>query len=147
MVLFGVDAAFSCTANPQQCGGTGGCGGATVSLAMQTMIASGAPQEFTYSYYYFFYFFFFGTEEATLGYASYFGANQTCQGGTQNAQPFAHVSGHVHLPRNEQQPVLQHLSAVGPLAGTVDASAWGSYETGVFSGCSVNATIDHGIQS
>jgi cathepsin L len=95
---------------------------------MQTMIAGGAPQEFTYPY------------------ASYFGVNQTCQLGQPTAQPFARVSQHIHLPSNQQEPVLRHLSEVGPLSGVVDAAAWGSYETGVFQGCSVNATIDHGIQ-
>ena len=92
------------------------------------MIAGGAPQEFTYPY------------------MSYFGVNQSCMLGQPPAQPFARLSQHVHLPSNQQLPVLQHLSEVGPLSGVVDAGAWGSYETGVFQGCSVNATIDHGIQ-
>ncbi len=119
---------LDCSQNPQHCGGTGGCNGATVSIAMKTMIQGGAPQEFTYPY------------------ISYFGQNQSCQSNSNKATPFSHVTAHVHLPSNEQAPLLQHLSQIGPLSGVVDASGWGSYESGVFSGCSVNATIDHGIQ-
>ncbi len=32
------------------------------------------------------------------------------------------------------------------LVKVVDAGEWSSYETGVFHGCGVNATVDHGIQ-
>ncbi len=89
---------LDCTTNVH-CGGTGGCSGATISLAMQTMISMGASSEFTYPY------------------VSYWGSNQTCAAGTQKAQPFARVAQHVHLPSNQQAPMLQHLSQVGPLSG------------------------------
>ena len=58
---------------------------------------------------------------------------------------FAKVKEYVVLPQNQRDPLLQHLAQVGPLAGVVDASAWKSYESGVFDGCVKDATIDHGI--
>ena len=126
LATLSVQSVLDWTSNPKQCGGSGGCGGATVSLGLETMMARGAPQEFTYPY------------------MSYFGGNQTGLSMPQST-PFATVVGYNHLPSNQLAPVLQHLSSVGPLSATVDASAWQSYEAGVFTGCVANATIDHGI--
>merc|ERR1712108_81816 len=54
--------------------------------------------------------------------------------------------GHV-LPSNEKQPLLNAVSGQGPLAVSVDASAWGSYEEGIFDGCNnVNPDINHAVQ-
>lgn len=120
---------LDCTPNPQQCGGTGGCGGATIQLAYDTVIRfGGIPQEFTYPY------------------ESYFGTNMQCQNASQRNTPFAKISSYVNLPTNEYQPIMDHLAHYGPLAIVVDASAWQSYESGVFDSCSVNATLDHGVQ-
>jgi len=45
------------------------------------------------------------------------------------------------------QPIMDHLATVGPLAVNVDASAWSSYETGIFNGCNqTNPDIDHVVQ-
>lgn len=43
---------------------------------------------------------------------------------------------------------MKTLANVGPLAVNVDASAWSSYESGVFSGCDVkeNININHVVQ-
>ena len=38
-------------------------------------------------------------------------------------------------------------ATVGPITVSVDASAWGSYEEGVFQGCNLTSpTIDHAVQ-
>ena len=107
---------LDCTANPNSCGGTGGCGGATATLAIQTVVNNGGiPQEWTYPY------------------QSYFAANKGffgCKNGTENDTPFAKVSAHIHLPSNEQDPVIQALSQTGPLITNVDASQWFAYEAG-----------------
>ncbi len=44
-------------------------------------------------------------------------------------------------------PLLNAVATVGPIAITVDASAWSAYESGVFDGCSsTNIDLDHAVQ-
>ena len=44
-------------------------------------------------------------------------------------------------------PLLNAVATVGPIAISVDASAWSAYESGVFDGCSsTNIDIDHAVQ-
>ncbi len=122
---------LDCTPNPKDCGGTGGCEGATATLAIGTIIRNGGiPQEWTYPY------------------QSYFGTDFTVCKNTSayNFSPFAQVTAQIHLPANQEQPVLETLATIGPVITNVDASDWSSYESGVYQGCSVNATIDHVVQ-
>ncbi len=121
---------LDCTANSDDCGGTGGCQGGTATLAIDTIVRNGGiPQEWTYSY------------------KSYFGAAFQCQNASSpNWSPFAKVSAQIHLPGNVEAPVIETLATTGPLITNVDASDWFSYESGVYSGCSQNATIDHVVQ-
>jgi len=122
---------LDCTPNPQDCGGTGGCGGATASLAVNTVVQKGGqPSEWTYSY------------------SSYGGGSSTCNSGR---QPIATLTGLNHLPSNTNAAtVMNYVANVGPLILNVDASTWHSYESGVLrqgnSGCPINATIDHVVQ-
>ena len=43
---------------------------------------------------------------------------------------------------------MNHIANVGPLAVSVDASIWHSYDSGVFDGCSYdeNIEINHAVQ-
>jgi len=120
---------LDCTPNPGDCGGTGGCGGGTVELAYQQInMSGGLSTEWTYPY------------------MSYFGGNFTCNT-QQRLNPVAQLSGYVNLPSNLNTPVLNHLATTGPLAITIDASAWSFYESGVFNGCNqTNPDLDHGVQ-
>jgi len=119
---------LDCTPNPNQCGGTGGCGGATAELAYQQIIAMGGlSSEWTYSY------------------QSYFGDNGQCN--FTRFQPVAKISHYINLPSNMPGPILHHLMNTGPLAVSVDASTWGHYEGGVFDGCNqTNPDLDHAVQ-
>jgi len=123
---------LDCTPNPQQCGGTGGCGGGTPELAYaQILKQGGLASEWTYPY------------------ISYDGTNFKCgfniNGTAQNIA--VSLSGFTVLPSNQLTPVLTALANVGPLAINVDASAWSAYESGVFDGCNqVNPDIDHVVQ-
>eukprot|EP01123_Difflugia_compressa_P011959 TRINITY_DN4956_c0_g1_i1.p1 TRINITY_DN4956_c0_g1~~TRINITY_DN4956_c0_g1_i1.p1 ORF type:complete len:366 (-),score=82.89 TRINITY_DN4956_c0_g1_i1:61-1158(-) len=119
---------LDCTPNPNQCGGTGGCGGGTAELAWARITAMGGLQS-----------------EWTYPYISYNGATQKCLFGTNS--PVAKVSGFVNLPTNQQDPLLQHIATVGPLAISVDASTWGAYESGVYNGCNqTHPDLDHAVQ-
>jgi len=119
---------LDCTANPDQCGGTGGCGGATAELAYQAIMQMGGL-----------------SSEWTYGYSSYFGDNGQCN--TTRFKSVAKITGYVNLPMNDAGPIMNHLLTTGPLAVSVDASSWGSYETGVFDGCNqTNPDLDHAVQ-
>jgi len=121
---------LDCTPNPNDCGGTGGCGGGTAEIAYQQILKQGGL-----------------STEWTYPYQSFYGAAFTCRYSASNTPPFATLKGFVKLPSNELDPVLNHLATVGPLVINVDASSWGSYESGVFDGCNqVNPDIDHVVQ-
>jgi cathepsin L len=122
---------LDCTPNPNQCGGNGGCGGGTSELAFQQMISGqgGLSSEWTYPY------------------ESYGGKDFTCSYNSSTTPPFAVLKNYTVLPSNQYTPVMYALTNIGPLSIAVDANAWGSYETGVFTGCNVtNPDIDHGVQ-
>jgi len=120
---------LDCTPNPLQCGGTGGCGGATVELAYQQIQSMGGL-----------------SSEWTYPYMSYFGDNGACNTSLR-FKPVAKIAGYVNLPSNLAPPIMQHLLTKGPLAISVDASTWGHYEIGVYDGCNqTNPDLDHAVQ-
>jgi len=114
-----------CTPNPNDCGGTGGCGGGTPELAYTQIIKlGGLTSETQYPY------------TAQDGQCYY---NQT--------KAVAKLRGYVVLPSNHYTPVMQTVATKGPLVINVDASAWSAYESGVFTGCDPNSIdIDHVVQ-
>jgi len=122
---------LDCTSNPNDCGGSGGCQGATASLAINTIVTlGGQPSEWTYPY---------------LSYSGGAG-NNSCQ-----SQPkIASVKSLKHLPINTNANLIMTQLIKGPLIVNVDASTWSMYESGVFgqgsNGCPLNATIDHVVQ-
>ena len=119
----------SCAANPQHCGGTGGCQGSIPELAFDYVKANGQSSEWT------------------MPYTSYSGAsNGQCFYNATGATPaVAHVDGYVKLPSNNYTSMMQAVALVGPVAVNVWALPWKSYEGGVFSGCDFadNIDIDH----
>jgi len=123
---------LDCTPNPRQCGGQGGCAGGTAELAMaRIVVLGGLATEWQYPY------------------TSYYGQNYKCQlNGTHNRiQPFAKLRNFVKIAPNKYEPLMETLANVGPLAVSVDASSWSSYETGVYNGCNQkNPDIDHSVQ-
>jgi len=120
---------LDCTPNPNQCGGTGGCGGGTPELAYAKIMQMGGL-----------------TSEWMYPYTSYFGTDYNCHSNS-GPSPVASLSGYKVLKSNEYNPVLTAVATVGPLAINVDASAWSDYESGVFDGCNqTHPDIDHVVQ-
>jgi cathepsin L len=118
---------LDCTPNPNHCGGTGGCEGGTAELAWARITEMGGL-----------------SSEWTYPYTSYYGTDFTCQ--QNQLAPIAKVSKYVNLPVNEQGPMLTYLATSGPLAISVDASTWSSYETGVYNSCNqTNPDLDHAV--
>jgi len=119
---------LDCTPNPNQCGGTGGCDGGTAELAWARITAMGGL-----------------SSEWTYPYQSYFGTAYQCR--SNQANPVVRVSSFVNLPTNEQDPILAYLGTTGPLAISVTAASWSTYESGVFDDCNkTNPDIDHAVQ-
>jgi len=118
---------LDCTPNPNHCGGTGGCGGATVELAYDQVKQTGIASEWVYPY------------------VSHGGDDFQCD--KKKSSPYAKINGYVILPTNQQDPLLAAIAKVGPIAISVDASRWHFYSTGVFDDCNqTNPDIDHAVQ-
>mmetsp|Transcript_161892 Transcript_161892/g.295535 ORF Transcript_161892/g.295535 Transcript_161892/m.295535 type:complete len:412 (+) Transcript_161892:91-1326(+) len=151
----------SCVPNPHNCGGTGGCQGSTVELAMNYIAANGlrTVEESPYQ----------GMDSACsatslamqgahvsnpaeISPRFSYGAeleNMIAMGKHQAANGSAGASMGLHfwtrLPENELTPVYTHLVQYGPLAISVSASAWNSYGSGIFTACETDAVIDHAV--
>ncbi|CUF20208.1 cysteine peptidase, putative [Bodo saltans] len=120
----------SCTNNTQQCGGTGGCYGATAQIGWEYVQNSTGI-----------------TEEWMYGYTSYFGDSGMCLLNA-NMSGFVSVTGYTQVDSNNASATLEALVKKGPLAIAVDASTWNDYESGIFTGCNYanNISIDHAVQ-
>jgi cathepsin L len=112
---------LGCTPNPHECGGTGGCDGATPELAFEWAKDNGI---------------------ATISEAPYT-AETECPKHSSSA--VVKIQGFMRLPENKPKAVLQSLVAAGPLVVAVDASRWSSYMSGVFDNCHKNPVVDHAV--
>lgn len=142
-----------CTPNPHNCGGEGGCRGATVELGMNWVMEKGLD-----------------TSEGT----PYEGIDTTCKKGsrstslidntytdkalndmiavgyhpakTQSSPALGYgLEGWERLPENEYEPVIRAVAERGPVAVSVAASDWSYYGGGLFDSCNKNAIIDHAV--
>jgi cathepsin L len=115
----------SCTPNPQQCGGTGGCAGATAELAFGYVSDKGIASNADYPYR---------------------GITGTCD---ETIKKSAKISSFVKLPENNYTALMIAVATIGPIAVSVDASSWGGYGSGIFTGCPKPGQfvdIDHAVQ-
>ena len=109
--VLGPQQLVSCMANPDKCGGSGGCQGATQPLA------------FTYT--------------ETTGFSlesSYPRTGQTGTCDTSNIAPVVTNTGVVQLPTNSFSALIGAVAAVGPVSISVAAGSWSSSGGGVYSG-------------
>jgi len=114
----------SCTPNPLQCGGTGGCMGSIPQLGYTYIQLFGHVFEDDYPY--------------TSGSTTQTG---DCMYDFLNTPPQVGITGYNTLAANDQDAVMTHLAEVGPLAVAVYASSWGGYHGGVFDGCRFDSNI------
>jgi len=124
---FSVERTAFCSPNPDNCGGSGGCAGATAEVAFDYLAGSvGIYQEYQ------------------QGYTGYGGTNGKC--GVASGAPIAHIDGYVKLAVNNYTDLMNAVATVGPISVSVDAN-WGGYSSGIFSGCDVskNVDIDHAV--
>lgn len=118
----------SCVPDPQDCGGTGGCEGATAELAFGYAVENGLVSEWT------------------TPYTSYTGNDGVCSLTRTKPARVAKITDFIVLEENSYDALIDAVSTVGPIAISVDASSWSSYSGGIFDGCNqVNPDIDHAV--
>jgi len=111
-----------CVKNPNQCGGTGGCEGATQPIAFNYTVPVGLASESAYPYT---------------------GMDGTCN--TQ-AKPTAGIKGYVQLALNDWTQLMTAVANVGPVSISAAAEAWQLYFGGVFNaGAMCGYDIDHAV--
>lgn len=112
-----------CVQNPNHCGGTGGCEGAT--------------QELGFDYYH--------TIGGAIENANY---RYTARDGTCQDSKFpkvASIDGYRQLKINDYNDLLQTLATEGPVSISVDASSWSFYSGGILNYNDCGSTIDHAV--
>jgi len=121
-------ALVDCVPNPQHCGGSGGCDGATGELAYAFVRDYGIPLE------------------KDLPYTA---QTQQCPEnplkGAYPAMTRVRASGWNALPSNQAKPLMQALVSQGPAVVAVDGNNWFDYEKGVFDSCDKDAIIGHAV--
>jgi cathepsin L len=129
----------SCMPNPEKCGGTGGCAGATVDLAFDYAMKNGGI-----------------VQEYQMGYTSYYGEDGDCTihpdenflKSADGPDPdgitggVANIEDYVKLPTNDYLALLNAVAKTGPVAVSVAASPWKSYESGIFQGSFDDDSLD-----
>jgi cathepsin L len=103
---------ISCTQNPKNCGGTGGCGGATAELAYDMVKSRGLPLAAMFPYH---------------------GEDKKCTDDEEHNAVLG-ITDYVVVTSNKFTPLLQALAeGGGPVVLSVDASGWSAYMGGIYS--------------
>jgi len=126
-----------CAPNPNSCGGTGGCEGATAEIAFEYLASASKTDGMGHF------------EEFQYPYLSYSGKDMKCDVDSvlDITAPKGTIDGYVQLPTNNYTALMNAVATQGPISISVDASVWHSYEGGVFDGCNQeNPDIDHAVQ-
>jgi len=152
---FSAQELISCVPNPEHCGGTGGCEGATIELAMDWVIKNGLAADSEVPY------------KAVDGECR---VTKQSEGssllqlldrgsirsvvpqedgpGTElvSSSPGARVGmlGWERLPENKYDDLLRAVQD-GPVGISIAASDWFEYSEGIFDKCDKDAVIDHAV--
>jgi cathepsin L len=141
----------ACTPNPHNCGGQGGCQGATAELAYEYVLNKGLLQDSEYLAK-------AGEDEcpealkvssevATRGIVGADGSEEH-RAKTKMAGRALGLSGWTKLPENKEDPILRELMTNGPLYVAVAAGdGWFDYSTGVMTeaSCDRDNTVNHAV--
>lgn len=150
---FSAQELVSCVPNPKHCGGSGGCSGATVELAMQYVMDHGLKTSEDWPYE--------GEDGSCYG-ASFLETLRpkrrrdvdleeliatglhTSKSGKSAAVRTGLVAWE-KLPPNKYEPLMVAVVKHGPVAVSVAASTWFAYSSGVFNDCDKDAVVDHAV--
>lgn len=115
-----------CASNPDHCGGTGKCSGATAQIGYEYVIQEGLFQEFQYPY------------------TSYYGVTSECS--IPPGTPKIGITDHRKVPANDYVSLMNAIAKLGPLTVSVDATTFHSYESGILDNCNTeNPDINHAV--
>lgn len=114
-----------CVPNPKQCGGSGGCGGATSELAFDWVRLNGLSTDDDFSF------------RRTTGEGDF--CSLSSQG------PRIVVDGFERLPVNQALPLMCAVAEKGPVVVSADATPWRMYAGGVFDNCGRDAVVNHAV--
>lgn len=165
---FSTQELVSCVPNPDACGGTGGCDGATAELAFNYIMQHGLVLEDMWPYRAVSGVCSSSTSGALTSMLSAIRgafANQNANNAVVDAQEGSDlaspgirlaqqqavglrtlgIKGWERLPENKYEPLLRALVESGPVAVSVSASSWANYESGIFDDCGKDAIIDHAV--
>jgi cathepsin L len=109
-----------CVENKQQCGGSGGCEGATPDLLFQYATTGGAVKESDYPYV---------------------ARDGTCKTSVSMA---VRVSGYSDVENNNYDAMMSAIAG-RPIAIGVAANEWFSYDSGVFSFNDCGSDVNHAV--
>jgi len=152
--LYQMDRTFStqelveCTPNPNECGGTGGCAGATAELAMEYAAQAGLKTEEEHKYLG-----IGGTCAASMQ-PSKKNLRSIAEHGVSLPQIAAQgggglsfgMTGWKRLAKNKMAPLLEAVYNNGPVVVSVAATdAWSMYSKGIMSACDKGAVINHAV--
>jgi cathepsin L len=135
----------NCVPNPRECGGQGGCAGATVELAMEYIQNNPSGLDDL-------------TEEKYTAMDGECKLNQKYKKPPLSADSFLSTRGHDNnkayeefgltawstLTKNKARPLMRAVMD-GPVAISLDASGWDSYSSGIYDSCSKDATVNHAV--
>jgi hypothetical protein len=118
----------SCTPNPDDCGGTGGCSGATQQLGFNYTMGAGITLDTDYPYK---------------------GQTGTCD--PSKVKAVAGIKGYVTVQPNNYTALATAVATQGPVSITVAAGGigWQLYSSGVYGGGTFGKcgfSLDHGVQ-
>mmetsp|Transcript_145752 Transcript_145752/g.254318 ORF Transcript_145752/g.254318 Transcript_145752/m.254318 type:complete len:417 (+) Transcript_145752:51-1301(+) len=141
---FAVQEFVNCVPNPQSCGGTGGCDGATVELALEYAMHNQMAKEHEVQY-----------EARDMPCPSTGVPANTMASTASFLQPKVENRGHattnfgmqgwVKLPENEYEPLLRAVYERGPVGVSVGASGWQSYASGIYDNCKKDIVVNHAV--
>jgi cathepsin L len=123
----------SCAPNPRNCGGSGGCAGATAEVAFSFAMEKGMVQEWDFGYQ-------SGHEKnvkcALVDEPSLQGVRAAKTSGSSALSRFkgavASIEGYYQLPTNSYQMLMNAVANHGPVTVSVACSPWHLYHGGVF---------------
>jgi len=143
----------NCVPNPHKCGGSGGCDGSTVELALHWVLNHGLADEGEEPY----------NAKDGLCKKTVSAALQLPVHAAEDdhldqiTAPGIHLAtvgdlgssfgmhGWERLPENAYEPLLRAVVEQGPVAVALSASGWFSYSGGIYDSCVKDAVIDHAV--
>lgn len=141
-VKFATQELLNCVPNERHCGGDGGCKGATIELAYDYILQHGLSPEDDVPY---------AARTMTCNHASSVlqhdseDKSEPTRSSESVGMRSLGMMGWERLAENKYEPLMQALVERGPVAVSVAASSWNSYDGGIFNGCGKDAIIDHAV--